>query len=117
MGEWGRRPAMLLLGAGLVTALAAAAWMFYPRIAAPPAEPIGGGGSAGLSIRSIAVLPFVAMGGDAAQHLFSGGLTETLITDFAKLEDFFRVSRAPQPRDPKNPPIPGRWGGAWAPST
>ncbi|MCZ6552191.1 MAG: hypothetical protein O7A67_00185 [SAR324 cluster bacterium] len=109
-GRWGRRPAMLLLAAGLATALTAGVWMFYPRIAAPPAEPIGGGAFAGLSTRSIAVLPFVAIGGDAAQDLFSAGLTETLITDFAKLEEFFRVSRAPQPPDPKSPPDPREVG-------
>ena len=109
-GRWGRRAGMLLLAAGLATALAAGVWMFYPRIAAPPAEPIGGGAFAGLSTRSIAVLPFVAIGGDAAQDLFSAGLTETLITDFAKLGDFFRVSRAPQPPDPKNPPDPREVG-------
>ena len=105
-GGWGRRPALLLVAAGLVTALAAAAWMFYPRIAPPPAEPIGGDAPAGLAIRSIAVLPFMDIGGDAAPDVFSAGLTETLITDFAKLEDFFRVSRAPQPPDPGNPPDP-----------
>jgi adenylate cyclase len=42
---------------------------------------------------SIAVLPFVNMGGDPEQEYFSDGMTEDLITDLAKLSGLFVIAR------------------------
>jgi TolB-like protein/class 3 adenylate cyclase/Flp pilus assembly protein TadD len=43
--------------------------------------------------RSIAVLPFVNMGGDAEQESFTDGLTEDIITDLSNVPDFFVIAR------------------------
>jgi adenylate cyclase len=42
---------------------------------------------------SVAVLPFVNQSGDPEQSFFSDGIAEDLITDLAKLENLFVVSR------------------------
>jgi adenylate cyclase len=42
---------------------------------------------------SIAVMPFVNMGGDPEQEHFSDGLTEDLITDLSKFSGMFVISR------------------------
>jgi adenylate cyclase len=43
--------------------------------------------------RSIAVLPFVNMGGDPEQEYFSDGITEDIITDLSKISALFVVGR------------------------
>ena len=42
---------------------------------------------------SIAVLPFTNMSGDPEQEYFSGGMTDTLITDLSKISGLFVVAR------------------------
>src|SRR6185436_11200273 len=42
---------------------------------------------------SIAVLPFVNLGGDAEQEAFSDGLTEDLITDLSSISGLFVIAR------------------------
>jgi len=43
--------------------------------------------------RSIAVLPFVNMSGDAGQEFFTDGLTEDIITDLSNVPGFFVIAR------------------------
>ncbi len=43
---------------------------------------------------SIAVLPFVNMGGDPEQEFFSHGITEDIITDLSKISGLFVISRS-----------------------
>src|SRR6185295_17118658 len=43
--------------------------------------------------RSIAVLPFVNMSGDAEQEFFTDGLTEDIITDLSNVPGFFVIAR------------------------
>src|SRR5262249_39425980 len=43
--------------------------------------------------RSIAVLPFVNMSGDAEQEFFTDGLTEDIITDLSNVTGFFVIAR------------------------
>ena len=43
--------------------------------------------------RSIAVLPFVSMSGDAEQEFFTDGLTEDIITDLSNVPGFFVIAR------------------------
>src|SRR5215813_1075130 len=43
--------------------------------------------------RSIAVLPFVNMSGDAEQEFFTDGLTEDIITDLSNVAGFFVIAR------------------------
>ena len=43
--------------------------------------------------RSIAVLPFVNMSGDAEQEFFTDGLTEDIITDLSNAPGFFVIAR------------------------
>ncbi|TGV57588.1 adenylate cyclase, partial [Mesorhizobium sp. M00.F.Ca.ET.149.01.1.1] len=42
---------------------------------------------------SIAVLPFVAFGGDPEQESFADGLTEDLITDLSRIGGLFVIAR------------------------
>jgi len=43
--------------------------------------------------RSIAVLPFLNMSGDAEQEFFTDGLTEDIITDLSNISGFFVIAR------------------------
>src|SRR4029078_399789 len=43
--------------------------------------------------RSVAVLPFVNMSGDAGQEFFTDGLTEDIITDLSNVPGFFVIAR------------------------
>src|SRR5262249_30888673 len=43
--------------------------------------------------RSIAVLPFINMSGDAEQEFFTDGLTEDIITDLSNVVGFFVIAR------------------------
>src|SRR5262245_10320984 len=45
------------------------------------------------AMRSIAVLPFVNMSGDAEQEFFTDGLTEDIITDLSNVPGFFVIAR------------------------
>jgi TolB-like protein/DNA-binding winged helix-turn-helix (wHTH) protein/Tfp pilus assembly protein PilF len=49
--------------------------------------------AAGLAIRSIAVLPFQDMSGDATQEFFADGMTEELITEMSRIPSLKVISR------------------------
>ena len=51
------------------------------------------GGHGGADVRSVAVLPFQNMSGDADQEYFSDGITEDLITDLSKLPGLLVIAR------------------------
>ena len=46
-----------------------------------------------VSEKSIAVLPFVNMSGDADQDFFADGLTEDILTELSRFRDLFVVAR------------------------
>ncbi len=57
------------------------------------AAPAGARGEAPGERRSIAVLPFQNMSGDAEQEYFSDGITEDIITDLSKLAGLLVIAR------------------------
>lgn len=76
---------LLALGAGAVAVAAAGfgAWRFFPRAQGSPAA----------AARTIAVLPFANLSGDASQDYFSEGLSEELINALARLGPLQVVGR------------------------
>ncbi len=81
-----RRPPRALLwrlfGFGLVlVAVASFSWLLYSRNQASP------------QIRSIAVLPFESLSGDASQDYFADGMTDELITDLGQISSLRVISR------------------------
>jgi TolB-like protein len=60
-----------------------------PAPAGPESQPI----SSSLALPSIAVLPFVNMGGDPAQNYFADGMTEEIITALARFKSLFVIAR------------------------
>jgi TolB-like protein/DNA-binding winged helix-turn-helix (wHTH) protein/Flp pilus assembly protein TadD len=79
-----RRPPRALLwrlfAFGLVL-VAVASWLLYSRNQASP------------QIRSIAVLPFESLSGDASQDYFADGMTDELITDLGQISSLRVISR------------------------
>ena len=81
-----RRPPRPLLwrlfGFGLVLVVVASfSWILYSRNQASP------------QIRSIAVLPFESLSGDASQDYFADGMTDELITDLGQISALRVISR------------------------
>src|SRR5260370_30776739 len=77
------RPFALAAGAlVLLVAAGAALWMARPRVS-----------SVAASDRSIAILPFQNFGGRAEEDYFSDGMTESLITDLAKIKGLLVIAR------------------------
>jgi TolB-like protein/DNA-binding winged helix-turn-helix (wHTH) protein/Flp pilus assembly protein TadD len=81
-----RRPPRPLLwrlfGFGLVLVVVASfSWILYSRNQASP------------EIRSIAVLPFESLSGDASQDYFADGMTDELITDLGQISALRVISR------------------------
>ncbi len=70
-----RKGSRLTVGFAAVVAVAALGYVVWPR------QPVATG-----SPRSIAVLPFVNIGGDPANEPFSDGMSEDLTTALAKIE-------------------------------
>jgi TolB-like protein/DNA-binding winged helix-turn-helix (wHTH) protein/Flp pilus assembly protein TadD len=81
----GRPPRALLwrpFAFGLVlVAVAAFAWILYSRNQTSP------------EVRSIAVLPFDSLSGDASQDYFADGMTDELITDLGQISTLRVISR------------------------
>jgi len=69
---------------GVLAAVGAAGW-FFVRASVPAGRP---------NLRSVAVLPFVALGGEESDAALADGLTDTLITALAEAGHFRVVSRA-----------------------
>lgn len=73
------RTAWVILGAGLVVAIAILGWRRYAR---PSSH----------EIRSIAVLPLQNLSGDPSQDFFADGMTEELITELSRIEPLRVIS-------------------------
>ena len=73
-------PRRTALAAGLVLVAAVATWMLWP---APPLAPI----------RSIAVLPLENLSGDPEQEYFADGMTDAVISEFARIGSLRVISR------------------------
>jgi adenylate cyclase len=90
------RKIVMAMAALLVTgAVAVAIWYFHVRPASPPPE-VASEQTPALELPdkpSIAVLPFVNMGGDKEQEYFSDGMTDDLITDLSKVSGLFVIAR------------------------
>ena len=87
---------VLPLGMVLIVAIASVVlWRFYLRPAPPPVE-VASREKMAFPLPdkpSIAVLPFVNMGGDPEQAYFADGMTEDLITDLSKVAGLFVIAR------------------------
>ena len=93
--RWGRRRWAVAAAVAIVVLGGAALWNFYLRPPAPRIEPASLEKMAFPLPKkpSIAVLPFENLSGDAEQEYFSDGLTETLITELAKISGIFVIAR------------------------
>ena len=76
----------LLVSAALLSGLAVAVYLFWPRPPAPPAAPPG-------ATRSLAVLPLDNLSTDPTQTFFADGMTEELIGNLGRLEGLRVISR------------------------
>lgn len=95
--EWAGRLVIILLVAGFPIALALA-WAFEVRpedgsVGREHARRAGGSSRAGRTLESIAVLPLANLSGDPKEDYFSDGVTESLITDLARLDVVDVISR------------------------
>jgi len=82
--------AVLVVGAGALTI-----WKLYLHPSPPPPEVVSEK-APGLELPdkpSIAVLPFVNIGGEAEQEYFSDGITEEIITTLSKVPHLFIIAR------------------------
>ncbi len=91
--QW-QRTIIGLVVAVIVVVAAVAIWRFY----LPPTTPVEVASKAKMAFPlpdkpSIAVLPFVNMGGDPEQAYFADGMTEDLITDLSKVAGLFVIAR------------------------
>ena len=87
--------ALAMVAVLVVGAAAVAIWNFYLRPSPPPAEVVSEK-TPGLELPdkpSVAVLPFVNIGGEAEQEYFSDGITEEIITTLSKVPHLFVIAR------------------------
>ncbi|HMJ49774.1 MAG TPA: adenylate/guanylate cyclase domain-containing protein [Burkholderiales bacterium] len=91
--QW-QKAALVVIAILVVVAAAFALWRLYLR----PTPPIEVASKDKMAFPlpdkpSIAVLPFVNMGGDPEQAYFADGMTEDLITDLSKVAGLFVIAR------------------------
>jgi len=92
--QW-RRATIGLVIVVIVALAAVAIWQLYFRPTRPPVE-VASREKMAYPLPdkpSIAVLPFVNMGGDPEQAYFADGMTEDLITDLSKVAGLFVIAR------------------------
>jgi TolB-like protein/class 3 adenylate cyclase len=92
--QW-QRATIGLVVAVIVVVATVAIWQLYLRPTRPPVE-VASKEKVAYSLPdkpSIAVLPFVNMGGDPEQAYFADGMTEDLITDLSKVAGLFVIAR------------------------
>jgi len=92
--QW-QRVTIGLVVAVIVVVAAVAIWRLYLRPTIPPRE-VASKEKMAYPLPdkpSIAVLPFVNMGGDPEQSYFADGMTEDLITDLSKVAGLFVIAR------------------------
>lgn len=85
LSKWLGRHRLSATLAGLVVAIAAAAWM---------ATGVYGGRQGAAPSLSIVVLPLVNLNGDPQQEYFAEGLTEDLTTDLSRIPGSFVIARS-----------------------
>jgi adenylate cyclase len=87
-----RRGAVLAIGGlALCLVLATAVWLGleqYSRSTGPEDAAV----AANAALPSIAVLPFLNLGGDAKQDYFSDGITNDIITDLSRFSNLFVIA-------------------------
>jgi len=87
--------ALAMVAVLVIGAAAVAMWNFYLRPSPPPVE-VAREKTPGLELPkkpSIAVLPFVNIGGDPEQEYFSDGITEEIIITLSKVPHMFVIAR------------------------
>jgi TolB-like protein/class 3 adenylate cyclase len=95
VGKTWRKMVVAMAAFLVMGAAAAAVWYFHVRPAPPPPE-VATEQTLALELPdkpSIAVLPFVNVGGDQEQEYFSDGMTDDLITDLSKVSGLFVIAR------------------------
>jgi adenylate cyclase len=93
----GRTRKVLLLAAFLMACAGLAAWLLSARIQPPAATPELSATQASPVAHTtpvLAVLPFVAVGGDAQQNYLGDGIAEDLITDLSRLRNLTVIARS-----------------------
>ena len=87
--------ALAMVAVLVVGAAAVAMWRFYLRPSPPPVKVVREKAT-GLELHdkpSIAVLPFVNIGGNPEQEYFCNGITEEIITTLSKVPHLFVIAR------------------------
>jgi TolB-like protein/class 3 adenylate cyclase len=90
------RNIVVAMAAVLVVGAAAVAVLYFHVRPAPPPPEVATKQTPALELPdkpSIAVLPFVNVGGDQEQEYFSDGMTDDLITDLSKVSGLFVIAR------------------------
>lgn len=84
---WRKTPSLLAVAAGVSVAIVAGALLLAPRFTSSP------GGGAAQPVRSIAVLPFMNLGGDQSDEYFSDGMSDELSAALGKVPGLLVASR------------------------
>ncbi|MBV8590045.1 MAG: hypothetical protein JO212_08285 [Acetobacteraceae bacterium] len=88
------RPVAWIAGSAALAAMALFLW-FHNQPPPVPKQPVAAAASAPLPLPekpSIAVLPFISIGGDAKQERLADGITEDVITDLSRYHGLFVIA-------------------------